>query len=526
MPTTSRTRSATRGFDTDAYERSVEAFLAEVEEERFRNGAGLKDDLALAPIYVRHATLFDRATVDALHGRVAAGDTAVGRHRALLAFATDGLLERAVAPLTDAIATAESRALIMWRGEAIGYRAAQARISALGDRAERNELFDRWLQAVEAINPQRRERLDRIHVLAGELGYRDYVELVSVTRGWDPDALGVSVREGLAATETGYFAAMRRSMATIGIEQGDGTLADAWHILRGSGWDGWFPPRRLADVLESTFAGLGMGLAGRAGATLDLEARPGKSSRAFCAVVNAPGDVRLVVNPHGGWQDYRTALHEAGHLVHFSEVDPALPASQRILGDASVAEGYAMAFDALPGEPSWLSGQLEMRREEALAFVDFMALVTLHRMRRLGALHLSELSLHRGGPDAVHRATFAGTLGLLTGVQVPEALYLTLVDDGMYRGSYLRAMMLGATLGEAMAQRHGPAWWHDKAAGADVRGLLSRGLGWNAEQVVAHLGYDSLDWRPVLRKIRTQLIGEMSGYGGPNITTRAGTRKI
>jgi hypothetical protein len=44
--------------------------------------------------------------------------------------------------------------------------------------------------------------------------------------------------------------------------------------------------------------------------------------------------------------------------------------------------------------------------------------------------------------------------------------------------------------------------------------------------VVAHLGYDSLDWRPVLRKIRTQLIGEMSGYGGPNITTRAGTRKI
>jgi hypothetical protein len=35
-----------------------------------------------------------------------------------------------------------------------------------------------------------------------------------------------------------------------------------------------------------------------------------------------------------------------------------------------------------------------------------------------------------------------------------------------------------------------------------------------------------LDWRPVLRQIRTLLIGEMSGYGGPNITTRAGTRKV
>jgi hypothetical protein len=44
--------------------------------------------------------------------------------------------------------------------------------------------------------------------------------------------------------------------------------------------------------------------------------------------------------------------------------------------------------------------------------------------------------------------------------------------------------------------------------------------------VVASLGYDHLDWRPVLRQIRAQLIGEMSGYGGPNITTRAGSRKV
>jgi hypothetical protein len=46
------------------------------------------------------------------------------------------------------------------------------------------------------------------------------------------------------------------------------------------------------------------------------------------------------------------------------------------------------------------------------------------------------------------------------------------------------------------------------------------------DAVLAELGYDALDWRPVLRQIRTRLIGEMSGYGGPNITTRAGTRKV
>ena len=61
---------------------------------------------------------------------------------------------------------------------------------------------------------------------------------------------------------------------------------------------------------------------------------------------------------------------------------------------------------------------------------------------------------------------------------------------------------------------------------AFLRDTWRAGLGPSAEDVVASLGYDHLDWRPVLRQIRAQLIGEMSGYGGPNITTRAGSRKV
>ena len=68
--------------------------------------------------------------------------------------------------------------------------------------------------------------------------------------------------------------------------------------------------------------------------------------------------------------------------------------------------------------------------------------------------------------------------------------------------------------------------WADQAYAGDlIRGMWRDGLGPSAEDVVAALGYDRLDWRPVLRQIRAQLIGEMSGYGGPNITTRAGSRK-
>jgi hypothetical protein len=96
----------------------------------------------------------------------------------------------------------------------------------------------------------------------------------------------------------------------------------------------------------------------------------------------------------------------------------------------------------------------------------------------------------------------------------------------MYAASYLRCFMLAASLTDHLRAHHGDAWWKTTSAGETLRRAWRRGQAWNAEQVVAHLGYDSLDWRPVVRQIRAKLIGEMSGYGGPNITTRAGTRKV
>ena len=76
---------------------------------------------------------------------------------------------------------------------------------------------------------------------------------------------------------------------------------------------------------------------------------------------------------------------------------------------------------------------------------------------------------------------------------------------------------------EVLEARHGARWWSDP----DAIPLIERvGATTSLADALVELGYDALDWRPVLRQIRTRLIGEMSGYGGPNITTRAGTRKV
>ncbi|MGI8872639.1 MAG: hypothetical protein ACR2KI_08615 [Candidatus Limnocylindria bacterium] len=515
-------------FDRASFERDLEAFHAELNDAYYRNLAGLSEELALRPIYDRHAALFERGTIDALQSAAAGARTSeAGQLRSLAAFAIEGHLEAQVADLTRQIEEAESRAVIVWRGDRIRYRAAPLRIAEIADRAERNALDASYREAMEMINPLRETRWERLHDAAVVLGHDDYVALVRSTAGFDPDALATELYRFLAESETIYFAALRRYLALIEIEAGDASAADLARLLRASGWDSWFEQRRLLPTLRATLGGLGIDLDAQANVTVDLEARPNKSPRAFCAPVRVPGDVRMVIQPRGGYHDYLAALHELGHLEHFAHVDPSLPIAFRLLGDASLTEGYAFLFDQLVNEPEWLAEVLGMADQEIAGFMDFVSFRRLYLLRRYAAKLMYELRLHRGGqPAALNRAYYAGMLGLTVGVQTPEASYLADVDDGLYAGRYLRAWMFASALASSLKRLHGDRWWRSAAAGETLKRSWSRGQEWDAEDVVAHLGYHHLDWRPVLRQIRTQLIGEMSGYGGPNITTRAGTRKV
>src|SRR5207244_11433645 len=61
------------------------------------------------------------------------------------------------------------------------------------------------------------------------------------------------------------------------------------------------------------------------------------------------------------------------------------------------------------GESGWLAESLGMGEPAQVAFVDFVALAMLHRLRLSGGQLIYELGLHRGGEHAIHRAVYAGT---------------------------------------------------------------------------------------------------------------------
>ena len=88
-------------------------------------------------------------------------------------------------------------------------------------------------------------------------------------------------------------------------------------------------------------------------------------------------DVRLVIQPRGGWDDYAALLHEGGHAEHFAHVDPALPVpvapARRQQPDRGLA-GLA-GSKRLVGDPAWLL-IMGMPEDDAAAFADFNAFGT------------------------------------------------------------------------------------------------------------------------------------------------------
>jgi len=513
-------------FDRAKYEGGVETFLAELGEMRFAALSGQEPARDTAAIYARHAALFDEGQLSALRAAADGEGDDARRARALLAFGSEGHLEKGVAPLSDEIAAAEAQASIIWRGERIPYRAAAIRAAQLSNRGERNGLMASYLEAVEAINPLRVERLLMMRDALRDLRHEGELRYASDLMGIDVVALAQDLRQFLSESETVYYAALRRNMAEIDIEQGDGSTADLAYILRGSAWDAWFDRRRMMDVVSATLSGLGVDIGRQNDLTLDLDTRPGKSPRAFCIPVRVPGDIRLGMLPRGGFHDYAATLHVLGHAEHFAHADPALPVAWRYLGDRSVSEAFAMLLEYLPLEPTWVAEQLRMSDADSVAWADFFAFSKLTAMRRDVARLLYQIRLDDGTAIDEARAYYAGLLGGTLGVRTPEELFLADVGDHFDAAVVLRGFLLEGSLEASMRAGHGEAWWRSAAAGETLRRSWSRGQEWDAERVVAHLGYDHLDWRPVLRQIRTRLIGEMSGYGGPNITTRAGTRKV
>jgi hypothetical protein len=259
----------------------------------------------------------------------------------------------------------------------------------------------------------------------------------------------------------------------------------------------------MVPALEATLGDLGIDLRSQANVHLDLEVRPSKSPRAFCAPIDVPGKVMLVIQPIGGKDDWEALFHEAGHTEHYGNTSESLSMEGRRLGDMAVTEGWAMLMQHLVTEPAWLNRRLDVPRVEDIARDG--AVTLLYFVRRYSAKLLYEIEFFQADDPTTMRGRYAEILSDALKLPVYPESYLDDIDGGFYVTGYLRSWAFEAQLRDFLRSEHGNEWFARRDTGDLLRELWSVGQEPTADALLKDVTGATLEMAAVADRIREHL---------------------
>jgi oligoendopeptidase F len=482
----------------------AEAFQSDLNRTYYEALAGYRDAPGLEQVYASYPDLFERSRVAEVRRAIelaAPGSEEGRRLRYLHEFLASNLEEEAGKEADERYLTAEAAAVVRSNGLEVPFRGLRARLRNTADRDVRRRLADAGLEISRALQPHLREALQAAHAAARELGGHDYVAYRAAISGFDVDFLLAETGRLLEETHAVYadlFAWFARR--ELGLRSSDVGFWDLPRLLRGDRFDADFPPERLVENAGRMMADMGLDLTAGGNIEFDLEPRPRKSSRAFCSPIRIPAEVKLVILPSGGADDYRAFMHELGHSLHFGCCDAAAPFEYRNLGDNSITECYAIAFDHCLLLPGWLRDVQGLSSPRDFLLLHWFG--EIHLLRRYAAKLRYELALHAAETDAGMADRYAEELGRATGVEAPRERYLEDLDPRFYCVCYLQAWMLSGLLHQALRERFDSDWYRNPRSGPFLRGLFERGQRETPRELAEMLGADGPSFGPLLNWMR------------------------
>jgi oligoendopeptidase F len=310
------------GRELDTYRERIDRFIAELDEEYYLHYAGRKDTLDLKQLYEAYPELSELEQAQAL-GEAATSERGVSE---LWRFASENYLAELTREHAERSAALEAQLETTVDGETIGYRMIRPTLANEEDRARRRRLEDaRNGLTEEHINPIHVDAVATLTEAVPRLGSPTYADLYR-RFGFRLDERADQCRAVLDSTEALYEKEadkLFRARAGVGLDEAE--RWDVARVFRAPGWDEAFPAEKMIPALEVSLADLGIDLRSQQNVELDIEQRPKKSPRAFCAPIEVPGRVVLVIQPMGGADDWRALFHEAGHTEHYAHVSGDLP---------------------------------------------------------------------------------------------------------------------------------------------------------------------------------------------------------
>jgi hypothetical protein len=486
--------------ELDDYREQADRFIAAIDEEYYLHYAGLKDTLELEPIYEQYADLTSLERANAI-GAAVDGDRRV---RELWRFACQGYLGNLTREHAERAAEVEAELTATVDGEEIPYRMIRPTMANEPDREKRRRLEQvRNALTEEHLLPIQLDAMAVEQEGVKQLGAPNYAELYR-RLGFRLDQLAERARVFLAESEAMYEqAADRLFRSRVGLGLDEAERWDVARLFRAPEWDTAFPADGMLPALEATLADLGIDLRAQENVELDVEKREKKTPRAFCAPIEVPQRVVLVIQPIGGVDDWRALFHEAGHTEHYAHTNADLPVEDRRMGDFAVTEGWAMLMEHLVQDAAWLNRRLDVPRPGE--FVAEGGTSLLYLVRRYSAKLLYEIELHEADDPVPLRKRYVEILVDALKIEPSETDYLGDVDAGFYVTDYVRAWAFEAQLERFFREKFGSTWFARREAGSLLRELWSEGQRLTADELLKELTSAEIELEAVSERVREAL---------------------
>jgi hypothetical protein len=477
--------------EIDAFRDEADRFVADMDEEYYLHFAGLKDTLDVERIYEQYAdlTTLDRAK------EMEDAPTELWR------FACEGFLGNLTRAHQARVAEVEAGLEATVEGETHPYRILRVVMSNEPDRAKRQRLEETRVRLLdEHLNPIYLEATEIDRDAVHQLGAPNYYELYK-RFGFRLDELRQECEALLDETEKLWEREGDKLFRErLGLGLSDARPWDVVRLFRATDLDQLYPSDRMLPALEATLADLGIDLHAQSNVHLDIESRPSTTPRAFCAPIEVPGRVMLVIQPIGGKDDWEALFHEAGHTEHYAHTSESLPMEAKRLGDMAVTEGWAMLLQHLVTEPAWLNRRLDVPRPADLARDGAVSL--LYFVRRYSAKLLYEIEFFQAEDVKPMRGRYAEILGDALKLPVNPESYLDDIDGSFYVIGYLRSWAFEAQLRDFLRGELGNDWFAKRDAGDLLRELWSLGQGPTADELLKDVTGAKLEMASVAERIR------------------------
>ena len=489
------------------FEEQLQRYLFDRSEESRSVRVGEKEVSEQAAIVARYSDLFSRDQLRVLREEedAAEGDGREWLYR-LRKTCEGGLISAQLAEKDDELENAILAARLMYKGEEMPLRSAQARLAVLTDYKERDELGALQLEKSAEFNADRLDLLRLYEELEAELSE----EPDAIARTEEEKQISLRELESVLAAASedieDSFIAMRERWfeRLLGADRdAQPSSAHMAYIRRLSPLDSIYTKERATDVCLETLSALGFDMAADRNIRLDLDDRPQKAPRACVIASDPPKVVHLITRAQGGLHDYQAFMHEAGHALHYAGCDPSLPYTfRRISRDHALTEIYSYICEAITREPEWHAHYFDLSDEDARVNAEGTVFLEALLFRRYTAKLQFELGFWSDfESQGLESDDYEQKLTAATGIHYPRAAHLSDMDPGFYSADYLRAWIRHSQLRAHLVKELGADWWRSPQTGEILRALFAEGTKPSSEDIAGRLGYQPYDTAPLVAEL-------------------------